>query len=327
LLKYQTIYKRTSFTKEVPFTKDKTTNFNHAYDDVFKSLKHNHKELFIPIINDLFGKHYTRADDADLLPSEGYIINAESPDGNADIEGKTSDFLLKIGNDTYLLECQSYNDGSMAIRIVEYAFISAKQNAVWENGRCFLTMPHYRIIYVKSSLTTPDKTKITFTFPDGKSVDYDADNVILKEYTKEEIMDRQLYPYIPYYILRYEKDIKSGTKNIDNIIHDLEYFRIKLKEALDKELITSYDEYNLRAYVNTIIKHITNGNDYEERLVNTMGGTLIVTEADKIYYAAKEEDIRIFVESFRENGFSDDKIKQILMKKFHLTHSKAESYL
>lgn len=108
----------------------------------------------------------------------------------------------------------------MAIKIVEYAFISAKQNAVWENGRCFLTIPHYRIIYVKSSSTTPDRTKITFTFPNGKSVDYDADNVILKEYTKEEIMDKQ---------------------------------------CTHISLITFFGT-----------KRILNGNDYEERLVNTI---------------------------------------------------------
>ena len=34
---------------------------------------------------------------------------------------------MKIGNEFYLLECQSYDDGSMAIRIAEYAFIVARQ--------------------------------------------------------------------------------------------------------------------------------------------------------------------------------------------------------
>ena len=41
------------------------------------------------------------------------------------MEGKFRNSCLKIGGEIYLLECQSYDDGSMAIRIVEYAFIVA----------------------------------------------------------------------------------------------------------------------------------------------------------------------------------------------------------
>lgn len=40
------------------------------------------------------------------------------------------DFLIKIGDEVYLLESQSYDDGSMAIRIAEYAFIVGRQSAV-----------------------------------------------------------------------------------------------------------------------------------------------------------------------------------------------------
>jgi hypothetical protein len=32
-----------------------------------------------------------------------------------------SDFVIKIGKEVYLLECQSYDDGSMAIRIADYS--------------------------------------------------------------------------------------------------------------------------------------------------------------------------------------------------------------
>jgi hypothetical protein len=35
-------------------------------------------------------------------------------------------------------------------------------------------------------------------------------------------------------------------------------------------------------FANTIITHITNGNQNEERLVNIMGGTVIETEAEKL---------------------------------------------
>lgn len=38
----------------------------------------------------------------------------------------------------------------------------------------------------------------------------DYDNVILDDQTKEYIVEKRLFPYIPFYIARYEKDILSG---------------------------------------------------------------------------------------------------------------------
>lgn len=49
-------------------------------------------------------------------------------------------------------------------------------------------------------------------------------NVILEEFTKEYIIEKRLFPYIPFYIARYEKEIVSEN-NVDNAVEDLEYFR------------------------------------------------------------------------------------------------------
>lgn len=62
----------------------------------------------------------------EILPSEGYLTENKTTDGSKEIEELVSDFLSKIGNEIYLLECQSYDDESMAIRIAEYAFILIK---------------------------------------------------------------------------------------------------------------------------------------------------------------------------------------------------------
>ena len=129
------------------------------------------------ISNSKSGRNYRMDEKITLLPSEGDLTNIAGAE--ADINSRTSDFLLRIQDELYLLECQSYNDGSMAIRIAEYAFISAKQNAVWENGRVILEMPNYCVIYVKNNGNTPRYTSITYQFPNGKLVNYDAKNVMI----------------------------------------------------------------------------------------------------------------------------------------------------
>ena len=181
------------------------------YDNVFKTMKIKHKRLFIPVINDIFGKNYPMDTKVEALPSEGYLTEGETVDGSKEIEEQISDFLIKIENEMYLLECQSYDDGSIAIRIAEYAFIAARQFATWDIGHVTITLPRFSIIYVKRTEKTPKTTEITFIFPDGQAVNYESPNVILEEFTKEYIVEKRLFPYIPFYIARYEKDITSET--------------------------------------------------------------------------------------------------------------------
>lgn len=47
------------------------------YDNVFKTMKSKHKRLFIPVINDTFGKDYPINTDVTILPSEGYLTESE----------------------------------------------------------------------------------------------------------------------------------------------------------------------------------------------------------------------------------------------------------
>lgn len=222
------------------------------YDNVFKTMKSKHKRLFISVINDTFGKKYPMNVKVETLPSEGYLTESGTTDGSKEIEEQISDFVIKIEDEIYLLECQSYDDGSMAIRIAEYAFIVARQFAVWDIGHATVPMPRFSVIYIKSTKKTPKSTKITFTFPDGQEVNYESCNVILDEFTKEAIVEKRLFPYIPFYIARYEKEIASEN-SIGHAAEDLGYFRDEMVR-LHKEGELSDDEIvDLMGFVNTII--------------------------------------------------------------------------
>ena len=177
------------------------------YDNVFKTMKMKHKRLFISVINDVFKKNYPVDIKVEVLPSEGYLTENETTNGSKEIEEQISDFLIKIEGEVYLLECQSYDDGSMAIRIAEYAFIVARQFSTWDIGHATIPMPRFSVIYIKRTDRTPKTTMLTFVFPDGQTVDYMSDNVILEELTREEIVRKKLFPYIPFYIARYEEPI------------------------------------------------------------------------------------------------------------------------
>ncbi len=305
------------------------------YDNVFKTMKSKHKRLFISVINDIFGKEYPMDAKVEILPSEGYLTEDETADGSSDIKEQISDFLMKIGSEVYLLECQSYDDGSMAVRIAEYAFIVARQFASWDIGHAVIPMPRFSIIYVKRTDRTPRTTKITFTFPDGQSVDYESANVILEEFTKEYIVEKQLFPYIPFYIARYEKEITSGG-SIEDAVKDLEYFRDEMVRLHRGGALSDGEIVDLMGFVNTIVTHITNGNKNEERLVNIMGGTVIETESEKLIRQGIQQGVQqgiyqgrvqMIIEMGQDDGLDDAAIINRLQSKAGLSQEQAADYL
>lgn len=290
------------------------------YDNVFKTMKMKHKRLFISVINDIFKRDYPTDIKIEVLPSEGYLTESETADGRKEIREQISDFLIRIRDEIYLLECQSYDDGSMAIRMAEYAFIVARQFASWDIGHVDIPMPQFAVIYVKRTDITPKTTTITFKFPDGQTVNYNSDNVILEDLTKEYIVKKRLFPYIPFYIARYEKDI-SSERAVDNAEEDLIYFRDEMIRLHQKNELSDGEMIDLMGLVNTIITHITNGNKNEERLVNIMGGTVIETESDKI-------KIQTIIEMGQEIGLDDSAILKKLQEKIAgLPLKRAEAYL
>ena len=293
------------------------------YDNVFKTMKMKHKRLFISVINDVFKKNYPTDMNVEILPSEGYLTENETPDGSKEVEEQISDFLIRIGSDVYLLECQSYDDGSMAIRIAEYAFIVARQFATWDIGHATIPMPRFSVIYVRRTDRTPKTTTITFVFPDGQIVDYRSDNVILEELTKEYIVERRLFPYIPFYIARYEEAIASEGV-IDQAVDDLIYFRDELIRLHQENELSDGEAIDLMALVNTIVTHITNGNENEGRLVNIMGGTVLELESERLIKCGKAQMI---IELGQEEGVEDGIIIDRLQKRLGLSLEKAKAYL
>lgn len=289
---------------------------NKDYDNVFKTLKYNHTRLFVPIINKFFDKKYPIDAVTTLLPTGG-IIDVEDSS-----EEKDSDFLMCVEKDTFLLECQSYPDSTMAIRIAEYSFNAAKNNAADENGRIILEMPAYSIIYVKSNSGTPRKTEISYKFSGGEVVRYDSDNIILSDYTKEEIVKEKLFVLIPFYITRYEKALANENGDLSQAESDLKFFDEELERLYLQGVLQARELVDIRSYINRIIMHITDGNNNEERMVDIMGGQIEETpsheiqrlENEKIAYSLFENGTAYNVvrKSITIDMISDNKLKEIM---------------
>ena len=264
------------------------------YDNTFQTIKKNHKRLLIAIINDAFHKDYPMDAPVDLLPAKSEFFT-QTKGGAATIEDRESDAILRIGNDYFILEVQAYDDDTMAIRIAEYTFLAARDLALGDQGHVRLQIPRFTIIYIKPSTKTPRNTQITYSFPDGQEVTYKENNVFLSDLSREEIIEKKLYAYIPFYIARYEKEL-STEKNYQKAVEDLEYFRDIMVELHQSNELTGEELTNLKLFVNTIVEHITDGNSIEKEMTGIMGGTAYETDVDRVKREVQEETAGIIAE-------------------------------
>ena len=272
------------------------------YDSTFKTLKLRHKRLFISCINEAFNKNYPLNAETEVLPSEGFIVN--SLDSNEEkLEEKDNDFIIRIDNDYYLIECQSYDDGDMALRIAEYSFLAARQNAVWNQGHAVMTFPHYTVIYLKSSKRTPKTTTVSYVFPDGQRVDYTENNIFLEKITKEEIVEKKLFVYVPFYIIRYEKELTS-EKDYEKVIKDLEFLYEAMLQWKENCEITDAEMADLKSCMHVVARHITDGNEIEDEVVKAMGGEIIELPSDKLR-EAEEKIAKLDAEAKQANARAD----------------------
>ena len=109
------------------------------YDDAFRTMTIDCSSMLIPVLNKIFGKNYTGEEEIIFYPNEHF---ANETDGTYEKKVTDSMFSLLpffgIRKDRYVFECQSSDDNSMIVRIVEYQVQSALDDSVVEKEKITL---------------------------------------------------------------------------------------------------------------------------------------------------------------------------------------------
>ena len=93
-------------------------NNNTIFDDVFRTMVEKMTYLVVPLINEVFHTAY---------PEDVKIVQLRNEHQLEDGEIIT-DSCLRIGDMLYHIECQSLDDETMAVRMVEYDFAIALEH-------------------------------------------------------------------------------------------------------------------------------------------------------------------------------------------------------
>ena len=140
---------------------------------VFRLIVFYFPQLAVPLINEVFQTSYPEDVEIIQLRNEHHQENGEI----------ITDSCLRIGRKLYHIECQSVDDTTMAIRMIEYDFAIALDSARKYGRRYRMEFPKSCVLYLRSGKNTPDFLKVEVVFPDGKIQVYRIPTVKLDEYT------------------------------------------------------------------------------------------------------------------------------------------------
>ena len=92
---------------------------NTIFDDVFRTMQEKMPEQTIPLINAVFGTRYSIDTEIIQGRNEHHTENGEV----------ITDSYLVIGGKRYHIECQSTEDKTMVLRMIEYDFAIGLENS------------------------------------------------------------------------------------------------------------------------------------------------------------------------------------------------------
>ena len=123
---------------------------NTIFDDVFRTMIEKMPYLAVPLINEVFHTSYPENVPIVQLRNEHQQENGEI----------ITDSCLKIAGKLYHIECQSVDDTTMAIRMIEYDFSIAIENAQKQGRKYRMDFPKSCVLYLRSGKNTPDFLEI-----------------------------------------------------------------------------------------------------------------------------------------------------------------------
>lgn len=275
------------------------------FDDVFRTMVEKLPYLAVPLINEVFETSYPENVEITQLRNEHQQENGEI----------ITDCCLKIGRKLYHIECQSIDDTTMAIRMIEYDFAIAIENAQKINRRYRIEFPRSCVIYLRSNKNTPDSLEVEVIFPDGKMHLYEIPTVKMENYTKDSIFEKNLLMLLPFYVMRYEKEAHNFSENpekMQQLLNEYEEIRRRLNEELVEER-TSDLYADLTDWIVRIADYIFRNEDAARKGINgIMRGKVLKLKSEELREEGREEERKLTARSLAKEGDSIEKIARVL---------------
>ena len=283
------------------------------FDDVLRTIQERRPKLLIPLVNEVFHTAYPENMKVTRLPEEYQKV----------VSKVVADNCNKIMEQIYHFECQSTSDGNMILRMVEYDFMIALTESRNQLDKRKIKFPRACIIYLRATKNTLTEEQIEIEMADGQIITYRVPTIRLRDYSIDEIFEKNLLILLPYYIINYEKELSKVAEEKERKENLLSEF-IAIISRLEKA--TKEDEglfLDIVKMMQRVMRYLLREEpEMKERMGDVMGGKVLSLPSDKL---RKERSIGIsqgisqtisaLIETCKEfNATKEDTVARIVEK-------------
>ena len=268
---------------------------NTPYDDVFRTLVNDLPRATLKLINEMFDGilpvKYSGNEKVEQLVNEQLHTQQDGIQ-----EKRVTDARIRvIGADVrqFHVECQSTPDGSIIIRMFEYDSKIALQDSQKASQELTVNYPHSGILFLRTGEKTPDRFRITINTPGG-SIRYEVPTLKVKDYSADDVIERELYFLIPFYLFKFGKLMESGADLDDGNMEKLREDFLKLRKYLDDSCksgkIDEFEALTIRDMSKKVLRNLAgNAADVRKEVEDIMGGKVLDYEAKNILNKGRAE--------------------------------------
>ena len=255
---------------------------NTIFDDVFRTMLEKMPQLAVPLINEVFGTSY---------PEDVKIIQKRNEHQTKKGRIITDSHLL-IANRIYHIECQSTDDSTMVIRMIEYDFAISLEQVQKENGRYRMYFPQSCVLYLRG-IKKRDAISVEIVMPNGGTVEYTVPVVQVQEFTCDDMLRKRLLFLLPYHVIKYEqeKDLDTDSEKWKEFLDECK----KIESYLEENFLEKGNEKSYRDMIELIIRiadHVFRDNEKVRKgFGDVMGGKVLELESDKLIQRGIEQGI------------------------------------
>ena len=282
---------------------EKELENEQTYDSVLAAMVMRFERYIAPLINEAFGEHFTQNAKVTIRNNKHIIRHTDGTLGRRETDSyvELSEYREKAVTKRYHIECETWYDRSIIVRIAEYSSAIAMENVEITEEGVRLYFPDSVVLFLRPNRNIPKHLVITHCAPNGKEMSYEIPAMQIRDYTSEEIFEKKLLILLPFYLFRYVNEFEQIEQNdewsiIGNTLADIGE---RLEEFTKAGEINMYQQRTMLQLLKRVSdKLLVKYEKLRKGVDEVMSGYIARTDADDILEMGIEKGI----EKGREEG-------------------------
>ena len=263
-----------------------------TYDDVFRTILNDCRNLIHPLLNEIFGASYSGCEPIHFGTNE-HFMNQQHGQGDKRITD--SSFTVSgIVLIRYHLECQSTGDATMDRRMFEYDSQIALDDSEKLDDALVLSFPKSAVLFLRQTAGTPDNMQIRLKLHNTqKEVTLEIPILSIVNYTADELFQKNLLILLPFHLFYYEKQFPKMEQDAARREHLKGIYiniRLRLENMARQGTITEYTCRTILDLSRRVAESLCQKYDNIRReVISIMGGEILEYEAKTILNEGKKQ--------------------------------------